>query len=53
MTAKITVLGTGKMGSALAQRLAEAGFELTLWDRTADKAKALGVGRVASSPGQA
>jgi hypothetical protein len=44
MVARITVLGTGKMGSALARRLAKAGFELTLWDRTADRAKELGLG---------
>jgi 3-hydroxyisobutyrate dehydrogenase-like beta-hydroxyacid dehydrogenase len=53
MTAKITMLGTGKMGSALARRLAEAGYQLTVWDRTADRAKALGVGRVAASPAEA
>jgi 3-hydroxyisobutyrate dehydrogenase-like beta-hydroxyacid dehydrogenase len=53
MTTRITVLGTGKMGSALARRLAGAGYELTVWDRTAERAKALGVGRVAASPAEA
>ena len=53
MVARITVLGTGRMGSALARRLAEVGFELTLWDRTADRAKAVGLGRVAASPAEA
>jgi 3-hydroxyisobutyrate dehydrogenase len=53
MAARITVLGTGKMGSALTRRLAAAGFELTLWDRTADRAKAVGLGRVAASPAEA
>jgi 3-hydroxyisobutyrate dehydrogenase-like beta-hydroxyacid dehydrogenase len=53
MTTKITVLGTGKMGSALARGLAGAGYELTVWDRTTDRAKALGVGSVASSPAEA
>lgn len=53
MATQITVLGTGKMGSALARRLAGAGFELTLWDRTADRAKAVGLGRVAASPAEA
>jgi 3-hydroxyisobutyrate dehydrogenase-like beta-hydroxyacid dehydrogenase len=53
MVARITVLGTGRMGSALARRLAGAGFELTLWDRTSDRAKAVGLGRVAASPGEA
>jgi 3-hydroxyisobutyrate dehydrogenase-like beta-hydroxyacid dehydrogenase len=49
----IAVLGTGKMGSALARRLAGAGFELTVWDRTGDRAKAVGLGRVAASPADA
>ena len=53
MVAKITVLGTGRMGSALARRLAEVGFELTLWDRTAERAKAVEIGRVAASPAEA
>jgi 3-hydroxyisobutyrate dehydrogenase-like beta-hydroxyacid dehydrogenase len=53
MAARITVLGTGKMGSALARRLAGAGFDMTLWDRTADRAKAVGLGRVATSPADA
>jgi 3-hydroxyisobutyrate dehydrogenase len=53
MAARITVLGTGKMGSALSRRLAGAGFDLTLWDRTADRAKAVGLGRVATSPAEA
>jgi 3-hydroxyisobutyrate dehydrogenase len=53
MATRITVLGTGKMGSALTRRLAAAGFELTLWDRTADRAKAIGLGRVAASPAEA
>jgi 3-hydroxyisobutyrate dehydrogenase-like beta-hydroxyacid dehydrogenase len=38
------------MGSAIAGRLAEAGFELTLWNRTKERALALGIGRVADSP---
>jgi 3-hydroxyisobutyrate dehydrogenase-like beta-hydroxyacid dehydrogenase len=47
---RVTILGTGKMGSAIAGRLAEAGFELTLWNRTRERAAALGIGRVADSP---
>ena len=50
---RIAVLGTGKMGSALVRRLAGAGFELTLWDRTAARATAVGVGRVAVTPADA
>ena len=53
MATRIAVLGTGKMGSALARRLAGARVELTLWDRTADRAIALGLGRVAASPAEA
>jgi 3-hydroxyisobutyrate dehydrogenase-like beta-hydroxyacid dehydrogenase len=53
MANRIAVLGTGRMGSALARRLAGAGAELTLWDRTADRATALGLGRVAASPAEA
>jgi len=53
MTTRIAVLGTGRMGSALARRLAGARVELTLWDRTADRAIALGLGRVAASPAEA
>jgi len=53
MVTRIAVLGTGRMGSAIARRLAGAGRELTLWDRTADRATALGLGRVAASPAEA
>jgi len=53
MATRIAVLGTGRMGSALVRRLAGAGFELTLWDRTAARATAVGVGRVAATPADA
>ncbi len=53
MATRIAVLGTGKMGSALARRLAGAGVELALWNWTADRATALGLGRVAASPAEA
>ena len=49
--AHISVLGTGRMGSALAIAFARAGHDVTVWNRTAAKAKHLeaeGV-RVASS----
>jgi len=51
----IAFLGTGIMGAPMARLLAEAGFAVTAWNRTAQKARALagdGV-RVAASPGEA
>jgi glutamyl-tRNA reductase len=45
---RIAILGTGKMGSAIAARLAASGFELTLWNRTRERAEALGIGPSAS-----
>lgn len=47
MSARIAVLGAGKMGSAIARRLAEAGNDITLWNRTRAHAEQVGVGRVA------
>lgn len=45
---RVALLGTGKMGAAIARRIQAAGHELTLWNRTADRARAVAVGRVAS-----
>jgi 3-hydroxyisobutyrate dehydrogenase-like beta-hydroxyacid dehydrogenase len=50
---RVAVLGTGKMGGAIARRLQTGGFEVSVWDRTASRAEALGVGPVAASPGDA
>src|SRR6266516_1609758 len=50
---RIALLGTGKMGSTIADRLARAGFEMTLWNRTRARAEALGMGHVATSPAEA
>jgi 3-hydroxyisobutyrate dehydrogenase/2-hydroxy-3-oxopropionate reductase len=50
---RIAILGTGKMGSAIAARIAEAGFEVTLWNRTRARAEALGIGTVADTPAEA
>jgi 3-hydroxyisobutyrate dehydrogenase len=47
------VLGSGKMGGAIARRLKKGGFEVSVWDRTKSKAEALGVGAVADSPADA
>src|SRR6266851_3989370 len=49
----IAILGTGRMGGAIAKRLKASGFELTLWDRTQEKAERLNVGSVASTPAEA
>jgi 3-hydroxyisobutyrate dehydrogenase len=38
---RIGMVGLGKMGTAMAQRLLECGHELTVWNRTAAKADAL------------
>lgn len=49
-THTIAVLGTGKMGSAIATRLSGAGFQVVLWNRTRSRAEALGIGSVADTP---
>jgi 3-hydroxyisobutyrate dehydrogenase-like beta-hydroxyacid dehydrogenase len=50
---RVAILGTGKMGSAIAARLSAAGFQLVLWNRTRSRAEALGLGTVADSPAAA
>jgi 3-hydroxyisobutyrate dehydrogenase-like beta-hydroxyacid dehydrogenase len=51
MSARIAILGTGRMGSAIARCL--AGLEPTLWNRTRSRAEQVGVGRVAATPADA
>jgi 3-hydroxyisobutyrate dehydrogenase-like beta-hydroxyacid dehydrogenase len=41
------------MGGAIARRLYAAGHELTLWNRTRERAEQLGVGNVAATPAEA
>jgi 3-hydroxyisobutyrate dehydrogenase-like beta-hydroxyacid dehydrogenase len=41
MDQKVTVIGTGRMGSALASALFKKGFNTTVWNRTAAKTEAL------------
>ena len=41
MSRKLTLLGTGLIGAPAARRLAAAGFELTVWNRTAAAAAPL------------
>lgn len=50
---KVAVLGTGKMGAAIARRLKSGGFDVSVWDRTRSKAEALEVGPVVDSPADA
>jgi 3-hydroxyisobutyrate dehydrogenase-like beta-hydroxyacid dehydrogenase len=52
---RIALLGTGIMGTHMARRLAQAGFPVTVWNRSADKADKLtqfGV-KIAASPSSA
>jgi 3-hydroxyisobutyrate dehydrogenase len=41
VTKAVTVLGTGLMGTGMAHSLLRAGFEVTVWNRTVDKARPL------------
>ena len=50
---RVAILGTGKMGGAMARRLSSQGHELTLWNRTRARAEALGIGKVAATPQEA
>src|SRR6202521_3880033 len=50
---RVAILGTGKMGGAIARRLNSEGHQLTLWNRTRERAEALGVGKVGATPAEA
>jgi 3-hydroxyisobutyrate dehydrogenase-like beta-hydroxyacid dehydrogenase len=50
---RIAVLGTGKMGSAVAGRLSGQGLDLILWNRTKARAEELGFGTVVDTPADA
>jgi 3-hydroxyisobutyrate dehydrogenase-like beta-hydroxyacid dehydrogenase len=41
MNQRVAVIGTGRMGSALATALFQKGFATTVWNRTAEKTEAL------------
>lgn len=41
MTTKVTVLGTGIMGAGMARSLMREGLDVTVWNRSTDKAKPL------------
>src|SRR4051812_14605170 len=51
----IAVLGTGRMGFPIAHNLVGAGFELSVWNRTAERAAPLADdgARLATSPADA
>jgi 3-hydroxyisobutyrate dehydrogenase-like beta-hydroxyacid dehydrogenase len=53
MPVTIAILGTGKMGSAIAARLSAAGHPIVLWNRTRSRAETLGFGVVADTPAAA
>jgi 3-hydroxyisobutyrate dehydrogenase-like beta-hydroxyacid dehydrogenase len=50
--ARVAVIGLGEMGSRIARRLLDAGHELTVWNRSREKAEALSA-PVAASPAEA
>jgi 3-hydroxyisobutyrate dehydrogenase-like beta-hydroxyacid dehydrogenase len=52
-TTTVAILGTGKMGGAMARRLASSGFDVVLWNRTPERAEELHLGRVAATPAEA
>jgi 3-hydroxyisobutyrate dehydrogenase len=49
---KVGVAGIGRMGAAIAARLVELGHEVTVWNRTADKARSVTGITVAASPAE-
>ena len=51
---RVGVAGLGRMGSAIAAHLIDAGHEVTVWNRTADKVKPLTAAgaKVAASPAE-
>ena len=50
---KVAILGTGRMGGAMARRLHQQGFDLRLWNRTRKRAEQLGIGEVFDTPAEA
>ncbi len=56
MTARVAFLGLGAIGLPMARRIAEAGFDLAVWNRSAEKAEDLARStgaRVAATPADA
>ena len=52
---RVTVLGTGTMGAGMARSLLREGHDVTVWNRTAERAEPLAAdgARVATDPGDA
>lgn len=50
---KLTLLGTGLMGAPMARNLIAAGHDVTVWNRSLDKARAIEGARVAETPAEA
>ena len=53
MIMKIAFIGLGKMGSGMARNLIRAGHELTVYNRTVEKARTIEGAQVAGSPAEA
>jgi 3-hydroxyisobutyrate dehydrogenase-like beta-hydroxyacid dehydrogenase len=53
MNTRVAVLGTGRMGSAIARRLADTGAALVVWNRTRSRAEDVGAGTVVGTPAEA
>ena len=49
---RIGIAGIGKMGASMAARLMEVGHEIAVWNRTPEKAKAIGGATVAATPAE-
>lgn len=49
MTQQVAVIGTGRMGAAMAARIVAAGHSLTVWNRTRSRAEEVAGARVADT----
>jgi 3-hydroxyisobutyrate dehydrogenase len=49
----VAVLGTGTMGAPMARTLVEAGLDVRVWNRTAEKARAVAGAAAFESPAEA
>src|SRR5437660_2774454 len=49
---KLGIAGIGKMGAAVAARLIEVGHDVTVWNRTPEKAKAVAGANIAATPAE-